>query len=395
MKKSTSANTDKMRKPIDKNPKMWYTTQESLRSLVFGDLSDKKESRLDRAGRETKTVLKIADVELRHGLFLAPLAGVSDRPFRRLARRYGAEYTTSEMVSAKALCYEQNSKRPITDARVRTAPLAAVMRDEAPMAVQLFGAEPAFMAHAAQLLESGDYRGACGEIPPVAIDVNMGCPMAKIVGNGEGSALMKNPTLAARIVRAMTDAVKLPITVKIRAGWDKNSINAVEMAKMLEQAGAKMICVHGRTREQMYAPSADWEIIAKVKEAVSIPVIGNGDIFCAADALRMQKETGCDGVMIARGAQGNPWIFAEIRSALEGIPYTPPTLHERLEVALEHAAMIVAEKGERVGVAESRKHMAWYLHGVRGAAAARGELMRCETVAQIRTIFERLEKQEP
>jgi len=337
--------------------------------------------------------MKIADTEIRHGLFLAPLAGVSDRPFRHLARRYGAEYTTSEMVSAKALCYEQNSKRPVTDARVRTAPLAAVMRNEAPMAVQLFGADPAFMAHAAQLLESGNYRGACGEIPPAAIDVNMGCPMAKIVGNGEGAALMKDPALAAEIVRAMSRAVRLPVTVKIRAGWDEQSINAVEMAKRLEDAGAGMICVHGRTRKQMYAPSADWEIIRRVKEAVSIPVVGNGDIFCAADALRMQKETGCDGVMIARGAQGNPWIFAEIRSAMEGLPYTPPTLHERLEVALEHAAMIVAEKGERVGIAESRKHMAWYLHGVRGAAAARGELMRCESLGQIRAIFADLEAQ--
>ena len=336
--------------------------------------------------------MNISDIQIPHGLFLAPLAGVSDRSFRRLARRYGAEYTTSEMVSAKALCYEQNCKRPVTDARVRTAPLAAVMREESPMAVQLFGAEPEFMARAAQLLESGDYRGACGEITPVAIDVNMGCPMAKIVGNGEGSALMKDPALAARIVRAMSDAVKLPITVKIRAGWDKDSINAVELAKRLEQAGAQMICVHGRTREQMYAPSADWSIIGAVKEAVQIPVVGNGDIFCADDALRMIQETGCDGVMIARGAQGNPWIFAEILSAMDKKPYTPPTLCERLSVALEHATDLVKEKGEKNGIAESRKHMAWYLHGMRGAAAARGEIMRAETLDAIREIFEKLEQ---
>ena len=336
--------------------------------------------------------MKISDVEIAHGLFLAPLAGVSDRSFRRLARRYGAEYTTSEMVSAKALCYEQLSHRPVTETRVRTAPLAAVMKDEAPMAVQLFGAEPEFMARAAQLLESGEYRGACGEIPPVAIDVNMGCPMAKIVGNGEGSALMKDPLLAERIVRAMTDAVKLPITVKIRAGWDRNSINAVELAKRLEQAGARMICVHGRTREQMYAPSADWEIIRAVKDAVSIPVVGNGDIFCAADALRMLDVTRCDGVMVARGAQGNPWIFSEIRAAMEGLSYTPPTLHERFAVAEEHAQSLVHEKGERIGIAESRKHMAWYLHGVRGAAAARFEIMKAETLDDIRQIFEKLEQ---
>lgn len=335
--------------------------------------------------------MTISEIQIPHGLFLAPLAGVSDRCFRRLAKRYGAEYTTSEMVSAKALCYEQRSHRPITEARVRTAPLAAVMKDEYPMAVQLFGAEPDFMAEAARMLESGDYRGACGEIPPVAIDVNMGCPMTKIVGNGEGSALMKDPALAARIVRAMSDAVRLPITVKIRAGWDKNSINAVEMAKRLEQAGAKMICVHGRTREQMYAPRADWSVIRDVKAAVRIPVVGNGDIFCADDAVRMMQETDCDGVMIARGAQGNPWIFSEVLARLEGRDYTPPTVKERFSVALEHAAALVSEKGERAGIAESRKHMAWYLHGVRGAAAARDEVMQAETLDAMREIFVRLE----
>ncbi|MBQ2249208.1 MAG: tRNA dihydrouridine synthase DusB, partial [Clostridia bacterium] len=311
--------------------------------------------------------MQIGGYTLSHGLFLAPLAGVSDRSFRRMSRRFGAEYTVSEMVSAKALCYEQLSKRPVTETRVRTAPLAAVRREEEPMAVQLFGAEPDFMAEAARLLESGEYRGACGEIPPAAIDINMGCPMAKIVGNGEGSALMKTPALAAEIVRATVRAVSLPVTVKIRAGWDAESINAVEVAKRLEDAGAAMICVHGRTRAQMYAPSADWSIIRAVKEAVSIPVVGNGDVFSGEDALRMLRETGCDGVMIARGAQGNPWIFSEVAAALDGRPYTPPTKKERLAIALEHAEDIVREKGERIGLPESRKHMAWYLHGIRGA----------------------------
>ncbi len=333
--------------------------------------------------------MKIGQVDIKHGLCLAPLAGVSDFSFRAFARRFGAEYTVSEMVSAKALCYEQRSRK--VDA-VRTAPLAAVLREEFPMAVQLFGAEPAFMAEAARLLESGEYLGNRSEIPPAAIDVNMGCPMQKIVGNGEGSALMKNPTLAAEIVRAMSRAVKLPITVKIRAGWDADHINAVEMAKMLEEAGAKMICVHGRTRQQMYAPGADWEIIGRVKEALSIPVVGNGDVFSADDALRMMAETGCDGVMVARGAQGNPWIFEEIRCRMENQPYTPPDAKTRLALALEHAEGIVAHKGERVGIAESRKHMAWYLHGIRGAAAARGEVMQASKIDDYREIFEKLLK---
>ena len=332
--------------------------------------------------------MKIRETEIGHGVALAPLAGVSDRTFRRMARRYGAEYTVSEMVSAKALCYEQECKRPSHEDRARSAPLAAVLREELPMAVQLFGAEPEFMARAAALLESGEYRGACGEVPPSVIDVNMGCPMHKIVGNGEGSALMKDPVRAAEIVRAMTAAVALPITVKIRAGWDADSINAVEMAKRLEDAGASMICVHGRTREQMYAGHADWEIIRAVKGAVKIPVMGNGDIFCAADALRMMGETGCDGVMVARGAQGNPWIFSEILCAIEGRAFTPPTLSERFAVAMEHAEGLVHEKGERVGVAEARKHLSWYLHGVRGAASARNAVMSALTLEELKKILD-------
>ena len=334
--------------------------------------------------------LRFGGISLRHGLCLAPLAGVSDAVFRSLARRCGAEYTVSEMVSAKALCYEQKCRRSPTAARVRTAPLAAVRREELPMAVQLFGAEPDFLAEAARLLASGDYLGACGEVPPSAIDINMGCPMAKIVGNGEGSALLRDPDRAAAIVRAVASAVPLPVTVKMRIGWDGDHICAVDFARRMEDAGASMICVHGRTRAQMYAPAADWETIARVKEAVTVPVVGNGDVFSADDALRMFRETGVDGVMIARGAQGNPWIFSEITAALEGRPYAPPTVRERLDMALEHARMLVAAKGERLGIAEARKHLAWYTHGLRGSASVRGRLMRVNSLDEAAALLAEL-----
>lgn len=334
--------------------------------------------------------MNIGNIVLPHGLALAPLAGVGDRSFRRLARRYGAEYTVSEMVSAKALCYEQRCRKASTAARAKSAALAAVLREELPMAVQLFGSEPNRMAEAAKMLLDGEYFGACGEVPPSAIDINMGCPMAKIVANGEGSALMREPALAEEIIRAVVKAVSVPVTVKMRAGWDSDSINAVELAKRAEEAGAAMLCIHGRTRQQMYAPSADRAIIRRVKEAVSIPVMGNGDIFTARDALDMMRETGCDGVMIARGAQGNPWLFREVTCLLEGQPFSPPTLQERLSVALEHAQLLVAEKGERVGIAEARKHMAWYMHGVRGAAAARNEMMSASSLSEVEAVFNRL-----
>ena len=328
--------------------------------------------------------LKIGARTLPHGLLLAPMAGVSDTSFRLLCRKAGAEYTVSEMVSAKALCFEQRSK---PSAPVRTAPLADILQEEAPMAIQLFGSEPDFMREAAMLLEAGSYRGAKSECAPAAIDINMGCPVHKVVGNNEGSALMRDPERAAAIVRAVKDAVKLPVTVKIRAGWDENSKNAPEFAKRMEEAGADLITVHGRTRQQFYAPSSDNRVIAAVKRAVCIPVVGNGDLFCAEDVRRMREQTECDGVMIARGAMGNPFLFSEIIAMDEGKPYTPPTDKERIDTALFHAADMVKRKGERMGLAEARKHMLWYCKGLRGAAAAREALTHAESLEEIRTVL--------
>ena len=330
--------------------------------------------------------LKIGEVSLPHGLLLAPMAGVSDTSFRLICRRAGAEFTVSEMVSAKALCFEQRTRRK---SRLPTAALTQITKEETPMSIQLFGSEPEYMAAAARMLETGEYLGA-GDIRPAAIDINMGCPVAKVVSNGEGSALMRDPARAAEIVRAVRDAVALPVTVKIRAGWDDRSRNAVDFAKRMEGAGADLITVHGRTRAQFYAPRSDNGIIAAVKRAVKIPVVGNGDLFCAADVARMREETGCDGVMIARGAMGNPYLFSEIIAMDERRTFTPPTVAEKLEMALSHAADMVARKGERVGLSEARKHMLWYCKGLRGAAATRDTLTRAESLEEIRRIFEGL-----
>ena len=328
----------------------------------------------------------IGDVKLRHGLMLAPLAGVSDHPFRAVCRRLGAEYTVSEMVSAKSLCYEKRSRTSVAE-RSKTAPLAEVHADDIPMAIQIFGCEPEFMAEAAAMLEAGSYAGCRSAARPVAIDINMGCPVHKIVSNGEGSALTRDIPLAGRIVRAVCAAVSIPVTVKIRLGFDTDHICAVEMARELEAAGAAAVCVHGRTREQMYRPGVQLEQIAAVKQALRIPVIGNGDIYSAEDALRMKRETGCDGLMIARGAMGNPWLFAEIAAALEHRAFTPPTLEERIETAIGQMRQMLEEKGERIGFAESKKQMAWYIHGVKGAAEARGRLMVAPDADEVEQIL--------
>lgn len=325
------------------------------------------------------------NITLPHGLALAPLAGVSDRAFRRVCRACGADFTVSEMVSAKALCYEQRKKDPKN--RSVSGQLASVMKDELPMAVQIFGSEPDFMAEAARMIEANEYIGCMSEVPPSAIDINMGCPVKKVTGNGEGSALLKNPKLIGEIVTAVARAVKLPVTVKIRAGWDKDSINAPEVARIVEASGAAMLTVHARTREQMYEPGVDRSVITAVKQAVSIPVLGNGDIYTAADALSMMAETGCDGVMIARGAMGNPWVFSEICAALDGRDFTLPSASERFEVALAQVREMITEKGERVGVAEAKKHLSWYCHGMEGAAAARSRLMQAVSYDELAAIL--------
>ncbi len=329
-------------------------------------------------------MIKFGNVTLPVGLALAPLAGVSDRAFRRVCRACGADFCVSEMVSAKALCYEQRAKK---EHRSVTGLLASVHADETPMAVQIFGHEPEFMAEAARLITQNDYIGCVSEVPPSAIDINMGCPVKKVTANGEGSALLRNPVLAGQIIEAVVKATHLPVTVKIRAGWDKDSINATEMARVAEASGASMLCIHGRTREQMYEPGVNREVIAAVKAAVSIPVLGNGDIYTATDALSMMRDTGCDGVMIARGAMGNPWLFSEIRAALIGETYVYPTVAERFSVALGQVREMMKEKGERVGVAEAKKHLSWYCHGLEGAAATRSRIMQAESYAELESIM--------
>ena len=314
-------------------------------------------------------MLRFGTVELKYGLFLAPLAGYTDMAMRTVSRMYGAELTVSEMVSARALCYGDK----------KTPSLARVLPSELPCAVQIFGSEPDFMAEGARIVS----RGMAGGVPPSAIDINMGCPVKKIVSAGDGSALMKNPALVYDIVKAVVSAVSLPVTVKIRAGWDSAHLNAVEVALAAEEAGASLVAVHGRTKTQMYSGHVSLDAIASVKDALHIPVVGNGDITSAADALRMMRKTGCDGVMIGRGAVGNPFLFAELRAALDGIPYTPPTPQERMETALLQLRLAIEEKGEHEAIMNARKQFADYAAGLRGAAVLRAAAHKAESYAML------------
>lgn len=308
--------------------------------------------------------MNIGNIELSAPLALAPMAGITDLPFRLICRRLGCGMTVSEMVSAKGLLYKN----------VKTTEMLRIDDGERPTAIQLFGSVPAELAEAARMVEAS---GAD------MIDFNMGCPVPKIVNNGEGSALMKNPQLAHDILAAMVKAVKIPVTVKFRAGWDDANRNAVEVACAVEAAGVSAVAVHGRTRQQFYEGKADWSIIADVKQAVKVPVFGNGDIFTVADGLRMLEQTGCDGLMIGRGADGNPWLFTALAAALRGEPLPqPPSLKERLAQAAEHLEMLSAYKNEVVAVKEMRRHISAYLKGMPHAAEFRGRFHKVDTQEQ-------------
>ena len=314
-------------------------------------------------------MLKIGTLELENNVLLAPMAGVTDKAFRMIVKPFGPGLMYTEMVSGKGLFY--NSKK--------TAGLLETDNIEKPVATQIFGHEPQVLAAiASKSLEYGAQL----------IDINMGCPAPKITGNGDGSALSKNPNLAGEVVAAVTEAVDVPVTVKIRKGWDEDSVNAVEMAKIAQQNGAAAVTVHGRTRQQFYSGKADLDIIKAVKEAVSIPVIGNGDIVDEESALHMLQYTGCDGIMIGRGAQGNPWIFGQIIHFLKvGEKLPPPTLEGRAEKMLEHLELLVAYKGEYRGIQEARKHMAWYIKGKPGGAKLRELIMQAKTKDEMTEII--------
>ena len=322
--------------------------------------------------------MKIGNQAFKHGIALAPLAGYSNSAMRSLSYRAGAEYSVTEMVSAKAITYSDK----------KTVSLAKIGESEGPVALQLFGSEPDVMARAAQMILR--QLSEIGSSMPFAVDINMGCPVKKIFSNGEGSALMKSPELIYKIVKAVSLACDLPVTVKLRAGIDKNSINAPECAMAAEAGGAKLITVHGRTREQMYGGIADREVIKNVKKSVHIPVIANGDVKSGSDALSMLADTGADGIAVGRAAVGNPFIFSEITAMLEGREYTEPTLDMRREYAIEHIRLAVLDKGERVAVPESRGAIASYFTSFQGAAAIRADINRAQTMDEVISVIKRI-----
>lgn len=314
--------------------------------------------------------LQIGNVTLQNNLILAPMAGVTDLPFRMLCKEQGAGLICMEMVSAKAILYRNKN----------TKELLTIDPKERPVALQLFGSDPDVISEIAKQIE---------ELPFDILDLNMGCPVPKVVGNGDGSALMKQPLLAGKIIEQTVRAIRKPVTVKIRKGFDDAHINAPQIARIAQESGAAAVAVHGRTREQFYSGKADWDIIRQVKEAVHIPVIGNGDLLSGEDVRDMYRQTGCDGFMIGRGAQGNPWIFRQILHFLEtGEALPKPPVKEVVETMLRHARMLIAYKGEHTGIREMRKHAGWYVNGCRNAAKLRGKINEVESYAELLALFE-------
>lgn len=318
--------------------------------------------------------IKVGNVQIEKTAALAPMASVADRAYRRMAKEFGAAYCVGEMASCKGLCYSDK----------KTAELLTVGDDERPMAVQLFGSEPEFMARAVKIAE---------QYHPDIIDINAGCPMPKIVCGGSGSALMKTPELFGELIRAAAGSTNIPVTVKIRSGWNADSINAPELAVIAEKNGAAAVTVHGRTREQLYSGKADWNVIREVKQAVKIPVIGNGDVTTPEECTRMYEYTGCDLVMIGRGSYGRPWVFGQIRDHFTGGKVRPePPLSEKLEIMRRHISLLVEDKGERVGIREARRQAAWYIKGIDGAAAFRNRFGMMETLGDFNSLIDEIEK---
>ncbi|QJA09724.1 tRNA dihydrouridine synthase DusB [Romboutsia sp. CE17] len=309
--------------------------------------------------------MKIGNVELKNKVFLSPMAGVTDLPFRLICKEQNCGMLYTEMINAKALCYDdENTKK-----------MLKIEEEEHPVAVQIFGSDPEFMGRAAEIMN---------QYPNEILDINMGCPAPKVVKNGDGSALMKNPKLAEEVLKSVVKHSTKPVTLKIRKGWDDNSINAVEIAKIAEASGISALAIHGRTREQYYSGKADWDIITDIKNAINIPVIGNGDVFTVEDARNMLDKTGCDAIMIGRGAQGNPWIFKRINHYMETGDILPePTLEEKIRIAKKHLNLAVEEHGEYVAVREMRKHIAWYLKGLKGSAKVRDEINKITSYEEV------------
>ena len=309
--------------------------------------------------------MKFRDFEVENEVFLAPMAGVTDLPFRLICKELGCGLLYTEMINAKALCYDDKNTKKMLN----------ILDEEHPVAVQIFGSEPEFMGKAAQILN--DY-------PNEILDINMGCPAPKVVKNGDGSALIRNPKLAGQVLDQVVKNSKKPVTLKIRKGWDDNSINALEIAKIAEDCGICAITIHGRTREQYYSGQADWDIIGEVKSQISIPVIGNGDVTSVEDAIRIKDHTGCDAIMIGRGAQGNPWIFKRIDHYMKtGQLLDPPSKDEKIDIAIKHMDLAIKEHGEYVAVREMRKHIGWYLKGMKHSARFRDQINHMVTAKEV------------